>query len=282
MAYETLIDRDTVQAHLDDPRWRIVDCRFDLNDTERGRRAYDQAHLPNSLYAHLDEDLSGPITPAAGRHPLPDLGGFVQTLRRWGVDQETQVVVYDDTLGSIAVRLWWMLRYLGHKAAALMDGGFPLWSEEGRPLTDKVPHQKPSLFVSGSALAGVVDTPQLERELRAETSTVLDARAADRFRGEIEPIDPVAGHIPGALNRPFTLNLTASGEFLPPQLLREIFRHQLGDHEPRRVVHMCGSGVTACHNLLAMDYAGLPGSRLYVGSWSEWIRDPARPVEKSI
>jgi thiosulfate/3-mercaptopyruvate sulfurtransferase len=280
--FETLVSRDQIEAHLADPDWRIIDCRFDLKDTERGRRAFNTAHLPNALYAHLDEDLSGPITSSTGRHPLPDMTAFTQTVRRLAIGGGMQVVVYDDTLGSIAVRLWWMLRFLGHRAAALMDGGFPAWQRENRPLSSQATQIPASRFVPRSALTDHIDTFQLERELQSKTCLLLDARAAPRFLGEVEPIDPVAGHVPGAINRPYELNLDSKGDFLAPEILAEAFERQIGKQDPARVVHMCGSGVTACHNLLAMEYAGLKGSRLYPGSWSEWIRDPQRPVARDL
>lgn len=279
--FDTLISREEVQAHLGDAGWRIVDCRFDLKDTERGRRDFAVSHVPGAVYAHLDDDLSSPITPTTGRHPLPEFGSFVRTVRRLGIGNTTQVVVYDDSIGSIAVRLWWMLRNLGHHSVALMDGGWPAWVREGRPVTAEFTPPAESRFIPRSSWSEDVSTPRLQAELQSRSCLLLDCRTAERYRGEREPIDPIAGHVPGALNRPYLLNVDTNGDFLPPEELRKAYVEQIRGTDPSRVVHMCGSGVTACHNLLAMEMAGLPGSRLYSGSWSEWIRDPQRPVGKA-
>lgn len=277
MYHDTLIDTTTLHAHLDDPRWVVVDCRFSLMDTEAGRRAYRESHLPGAHYAHLDEDLSGPITPVTGRHPLPDPVRLARKLGDRGIGPGTQVVAYDDLGGMLAAaRLWWVLRWLGHEAVAVLDGGFPAWQRAGLPLTAELPSVQSTTFDLRTNDRLWLTAAQV-LALPAE-SVVLDARAAARFRGEIEPIDPVAGHIPGAVNLPTEGNLTADGHFLPVAELRARFATTLGEQPPTTVVHSCGSGVTACHNLLAMEAAGLRGSRLYAGSWSEWIRDPGRPV----
>ena len=277
MNYDTLIDAATLRAHLDDPHWVIMDCRFSLMDTEAGRRAYRENHLPGARYAHLDEDLSSPITPTTGRHPLPAPRLLIQKLGDWGIGSETQVVAYDDLGGMLAAaRLWWLLRWLGHEAVAVLDGGFPAWQRAGLPLTDVLPAVQPTVFHGRPDDRLWLTTAQVQA-LPAE-NVVLDARAAARFRGEMEPIDPVAGHIPGAVNLPTEGHLTADSHFLPRAELRARFAAALGERSPTTMVHSCGSGVTACHNLLAMEAAGLRGSRLYPGSWSEWIRDPGRPV----
>lgn len=278
MIHTTLIGTEEVAAHLDDPRWVIVDCRFTLSDPEAGRRAYAAGHLPGARYAHLDEDLSGPKTGRNGRHPLPEPARFAETLGRWGIDGGKQVVVYDDSFGSMAVRLWWMLRWMGHDAVALLDGGLPKWQREGRPMTTEPPRVTPTVFV-----------PRVREDMRVDAATVLaasrrgdrlivDARPEMRFSGEMEPIDPVAGHVPGAVNVPFEDNLDVGGTFLPAQELREHYERVLQGRSPEEVIVMCGSGVTACHDLLAMELAGLKGAKLYPGSWSEWIADPTRPV----
>ncbi|MFZ1639956.1 MAG: sulfurtransferase [Candidatus Contendobacter sp.] len=277
MYHDTLIDAATLHAHLDDPDWVVVDCRFSLMDTAAGRRAYRESHISGARYAHLDEDLSSPITPTTGRHPLPDPARLARTLGEWGIGHKTQVVAYDDMGGMLAsARLWWLLRWLGHDAVAVLDGGFPAWQRAELPLTAESPNVQPTVFHGRPDDRLWLTTAQVQA-LPAE-KVLLDARAAARFRGEMEPIDPVAGHIPGAVNLPTEGNLTADGLFLPRAELRARFAAALGDRSPTAVVHSCGSGVTACHNLLAMEAAGLRGSRLYAGSWSEWIRDPGRPM----
>lgn len=277
MSHDTLIDAATLHSHLDDPHWVVVDCRFSLMDTEAGRRAYRESHLPGARYAHLDEDLSGPITPTTGRHPLPDPKRLTSRLGDWGIGPGIQVVAYDDLGGMLAAaRLWWLLRWLGHEAVAVLDGGFPAWQKAGLPLTAALKTARPTVF-NGQPNDRLWLTAAQVLALPSE-SVVLDARTAARFRGEMEPIDPVAGHIPGAVNLPTEGNLTADGHFLPAAELRARFATVLGERSPTMVVHSCGSGVTACHNLLAMEAAGLHGSRLYPGSWSEWIRDPNRPI----
>ena len=280
MTYDTLIDAATLHAHLDAPHWVVVDCRFSLMDAEAGRRAYRESHLPGARYAHLDEDLSSPITPTTGRHPLPNPDRLARRLGEWGIGPGTQIVAYDDMGGMLAAaRLWWLLRWLGHEAVAVLDGGFPAWREAGLPLTAETPMVQATVFNGRPNDRLWLTTAQVQAlaaEAEAE-AVLLDARAAARFRGEMEPIDPVAGHIPGAVNLPTEGNLTAAGRFLPHAELQARFAAALGERPPTAVVHSCGSGVTACHNLFAMEAAGLRGSRLYAGSWSEWIRDPGRP-----
>jgi thiosulfate/3-mercaptopyruvate sulfurtransferase len=276
MTHNTLIDAATLYSHLDDPHRVVVDCRFSLMDTQAGRRAYRESHLPGARYAHLDEDLSSPITPTTGRHPLPDPSELARKLGEWGIGPGIQVVAYDDLGGMLAAaRLWWLLRWLGHQAVAVLDGGFPAWQRAGLPLTAALPTVRPTVLNGHPDDRLWLTTAQV-LALPSE-NVLLDARITARFRGEIEPIDPVAGHIPGAVNLPTEGNLTADGHFLPAAELRARFAAALGEWSPTTVVHSCGSGVTACHNLLAMEAAGLHGSRLYAGSWSEWIRDPARP-----
>mgnify|MGYP001827696937 CR=1 FL=1 len=281
MTYQTLISTEALAAHLKDPDWAVVDCRFALTDTEQGRRAYRQSHIAGAVYAHLDEDLSGPIIAGqTSRHPLPSVEHFVRTLSDWGVDERVQVVAYDALGGAIAARLWWMLRWLGHGAVAVLDGGWPRWQAEGRPTRSDpesrqprgfVPHQVPELLVS----ADDVEQIRLDAAHR-----LVDARSADRFRGENETLDPVAGHIPGAISLPFAGNLDADGSFLPAETLAAQFQDPLGAVPAERTVFYCGSGVTAAHNILAMAHAGLGEARLYAGSWSEWITDPERPVQQ--
>lgn len=281
MTHHTLIDCRQLAARLDDPDWRIFDCRFDLADTTRGERDYRAAHVPGAIYAHLDRDLSGPITAQSGRHPLPDPGALCRWLGLHGIRENTQVVAYDDSGGTMAVRLWWLLRWLGHAQVALLDGGWQAWQGAALP-TDQAPRSPAAVadFRCRPDWRQVVTSNEIMRQAEGGGSGMLliDARSAQRFRGEVEPIDPVAGHIPGAINLPLQQNLAADGRFLPAGDLRALYQGALADRPAHDVVAMCGSGVTACHNLLAMAIAGLPGGRLYAGSWSEWIRDPSRPV----
>ncbi len=276
--YTTVIDCTTLAQHLQETAWLVVDCRFNLADTEYGRRVYAQGHIPGAHYLHLDDDLSSPITPDSGRHPLPDVEKLAATLRALGLRNNTQVVVYDDNGGAMAGRLWWLLRWMGHQAVAVLDGGWQAWQQQQGTLSP----DPPKILAEGNF------QPQLQSgftvtalDLRQANSPwqLVDARAAERFRGEMEPIDPIAGHIPGALNRPLTDNLQ-NGYFKSAGQLRAEWEQVLQGCNLAQIVHMCGSGVTACHNQLAMEVAGLSGTRLYPGSWSEWIRDPQRPIAK--
>jgi thiosulfate/3-mercaptopyruvate sulfurtransferase len=256
----------------------IVDCRFDLVDTEAGEQAYAAGHLPQAHYLHLDRDLSGAKTGKNGRHPLPERQRFVDRLAEIGLKQGQQVVAYDAQGGMYAARLWWLLRWVGHDAVALLDGGLQAWEAAGQPLTQDTPAQTASGFKAGAPLAVTVDAQAVERNIGTRERVLIDARAADRYRGENETLDRVGGHIPGARNRFFKDNLTADGRFKPAHTLRDEFSAIIpgtaGDH----VVLQCGSGVTACHNALAMEIAGLHGAALYPGSWSEWSSDTSRPV----
>ncbi len=276
----TLIDTETLSRHLDDPRWVVMDCRFSLGDPGAGARACAAGHIPGARYAHLEADLSSPVTPASGRHPLPSPNNLAEKLGGWGIDRNRQVVVYDDTFGAMAARLWWLLRWLGHEAVALLDGGFPKWQREGRPVTREAPRIQPAPFHPTVDNSLCVDSRYVQEMLRARNGLLIDARADERFRGEIEPLDKVAGHIPGAINMPYEDNLDFSGEFMSDEALREHYLAAMKNTASADVVQMCGSGVTACHNILAMEHAGLPGAKLYAGSWSEWITDPGRPVAK--
>jgi thiosulfate/3-mercaptopyruvate sulfurtransferase len=256
----------------------VLDASFDLADTAAGERSHEQAHIPGARYVHLDRDLSGAKTGHNGRHPLPDREAFAATVGRLGIGPGTQVVVYDGQGGIYAARAWWMLRWLGHEAVAVLDGGLAAWRESGGAIesgrTEVAPRPPSPLR---PPLAAVVEVQALARRLG--NVVLLDARASERFRGEVEPIDAQAGHIPGAINRPLKDNLDPAGRFKPPAELRAAFV-ALGGLDAPRVVHQCGSGVTACHNLLAMEVAGLHGSALYPGSWSEWSADPARPIAR--
>jgi thiosulfate/3-mercaptopyruvate sulfurtransferase len=277
MKFTTLVSADQLVQHLHDPQWVVFDCRFALTRTESGRQAYAKAHVPGARYAHLNEDLSGAITPGSGRHPLPDPAVLARRLGLWGVDESKQVVVYDDSFGSMAVRLWWLLRWLGHDAVALLNGGFPSWAKQGRELSAEIPVIHATGFHPAADNSLWVDSDDVLEALRNK-KVIIDARAEERFSGLIEPLDQVAGHIPGSINSPFEDNLDLRGNFLPAQELRALYESLLHGARPDEVIHMCGSGVTACHNLLAMEIAGMPGGKLYAGSWSEWITDPSRPI----
>ncbi|OFZ96760.1 MAG: 3-mercaptopyruvate sulfurtransferase [Betaproteobacteria bacterium RBG_19FT_COMBO_58_11] len=280
MPFTTLVSTEQLALHLSDPNWAVIDCRFTLTDTEAGRKAYALGHIPGARYAHLDADLSGAKNGGNGRHPLPDPQVFARTLGAWGIDHQTQVVVYDDSFGAMAVRLWWMLRWLGHDAVALLDGGLPKWQREQRALTADVPHVTPKHFVPNVRSDMLVGTEEVLEASQTHSALIIDARAEMRFIGEIEPLDPVAGHVPHAVNLPFDDNLSMAGTMMTAEELRELYGDLLDGKPPAQVIHMCGSGVTACHNILAMEIAGFPGSKLYAGSWSEWVADPAHPVAK--
>lgn len=268
---------ELARAH-DDPRVVVVDCRFNLLEPAAGRAAYDRGHVPGARYAHLDDDLARHPRPGEGRHPLPDRDAFAATLGRWGIQPTDTVVAYDEGSGAIAARLWWLLRWLGHESSYVLDGGFAAWQAAALPVEQERPSWQERRYPPRPReSAPIVATTELLRRL-AGGELLVDARAAPRYRGEQEPIDPVAGHIPGARNRPFSSNVTAAGTFRPNQELRTELLDLLAGRQPSQVIAMCGSGVTACHLLLAMEVAGLPGGQLYAGSWSEWIRDPARPV----
>lgn len=280
MRYRTLIETSALAAHLDDPSLAIVDCRFDLKDTSAGERAYQAAHIPGAVYAHVDRDLSAPKTGTNGRHPLPDVDTFVATLGRLGIDAGTQVVVYDQDSGGFASRLWWMLRWLGHDGVALLDGGFAKWSGEGRPTKSGVEVRPQRVFVPHVQPQMIANVSEVEGLVGKSGWRLIDARAPERFRGEVEPVDKVAGHIPGAINVPFLENLDANGTFKSPAEIAERFKKASGSTPTDHLVVYCGSGVTACQNLLALEHAGMHGAKLYPGSWSEWSSDPSRPMTK--
>jgi thiosulfate/3-mercaptopyruvate sulfurtransferase len=276
----TLIQAEELVRRLDEPALRIFDCRFDLARPDAGRESYGAGHIPGAVYADLNRDLSAPQTATSGRHPLPAPDVFEARLRACGVNRDSVVVACDDGNAMYASRLWWMLRWLGHDEVHVLDGGLRRWTALGLPTDRVVPARRPGDFLAHPRPAMAVDAARVLTESQDRASRLLDARAPERYRGEVEPIDAVAGHVPGAVNQPFTACLGADGRFLPRAELRALFLSRLDGVAPERTTAMCGSGVTACHLLLAMEHAGLEGARLYPGSWSEWSRDPARPVAR--
>jgi thiosulfate/3-mercaptopyruvate sulfurtransferase len=278
MTYTTLISADELKPHLEDTRWAILDVRHDLFDPLAGIRAFRAGHVPGARFSRLDDDLSGTRTGRNGRHPLPEREALVERFRAWGISNTSQIVAYDAQGGQFAARLWWLARWLGHRQVALLDGGWPAWVAAGGASHIEETLRAPGSFVAGEPLVDVVTAAGVLADLGRGDRVVVDARSPERYRGEQEPLDPVAGHIPAALNRPVAQNLGTDQRFKSPALLRTEFAALLGEHAPRDVTHQCGSGVTACHNALAMEIAGLPGSALYAGSWSEWVADPGRPV----
>ncbi len=282
MTYTTTISVDELSPHLGDPSWVIVDCRFKLAEPAQGRIDYQASHIPGAVYAHLDEDLSGPVIKGVtGRHPLPAAENIAAVFSRLGIDERAQVVAYDDMGGALAAgRVWWLLRWLSHDAVALLDGGWQAWLRSGNPTRSGIetnparkfiPHPRPELIVTAAQVEEIRTDPHYR---------VLDARSADRFRGENETIDPLPGHIPGAISAPYAANLHPDGTFRDDQALARHYKELVGDVPADHVVSYCGSGVTATHDILAMLKAGLGEARLYAGSYSEWITDPSRPVEK--
>jgi thiosulfate/3-mercaptopyruvate sulfurtransferase len=276
--YTTLIDTTELARHGGDPAFVVVDVRHDLAQPAYGENAYAQAHVPGAVLAHIDRDLSAPATGRIGRHPLPTPEAAA-VFGRLGIDTTKQVVAYDQGSGVYAARLWWMLRWLGHDNVAVLDGGFAKWSREGRPVESEARAAKPATFLP-ARVRPTVNATGVAASLPRHDLVLLDARAAERYRGDVEPLDPVAGHIPGALNRPHSRNVAADGTFRSATELLGEFEAMLHGRSPGDVVHYCGSGVSACHNILAMTIAGYPLTRLYPGSWSEWCADPKRPVAK--
>lgn len=282
MTYTTLISVDELKAHLEDPNWVILDCRFTLAEPEKGSNDYQRGHIPGAVYAHLENDLCSPIIPGkTGRHPLPTVDDLARVFSQWGITDRVQVVAYDDwdaAPGAIAARLWWTLQWLGHEAVAVLDGGWKYWTMQGGPVsTDHVPH------------AAAVFTPRVKRALLATSDfvdrvrtdnryAIFDSRSRERYEGKMEPIDPIAGHIPGAVSAPYIENCGEDGLFLKPEALRDRFEKCLDGLPTEKAIYYCGSGVTGAHNVLALAHAGMGLARLYAGSWSEWITDPDRPI----
>jgi thiosulfate/3-mercaptopyruvate sulfurtransferase len=281
MAWTTLIDTGALAARLGDPTLAIIDCRYNLDNEAWGAREYRSAHIPGAAYAHLAHDLAGAKTGTNGRHPLPDVNALRRTFGRLGIGRGIQVVAYDQDTGMYASRLWWLLRWLGHDAVAVLDGGFAKWIAEGRPTTSGEEQRATRAFTGTPRDHLSMNADEVAAVMGAPGWRLVDARAPERFRGETEPIDKVAGHIPGAVNHFFKWNLDERSTFRPADAVRKRLHDSIGDVRPDHVVVYCGSGVTACHNLLALEHAGLHGAKLYPGSWSEWSSDPSRPIERS-
>ena len=280
MAYSTLINSGTVAARLGDQAFALVDCRYDLNDEAWGEREYRAGHIPGAVYAHLSHDLAGAKTDRSGRHPLPDPGALARFFGRLGIASDVQVAAYDQDTGMYASRLWWLLRWLGHEAVAVLDGGFARWLAEGRPTSAGQESRSAREFTGSARSEMSVGADEVTKLSQSRDWRLVDARAPERYRGDSEPIDKIAGHIPGAANHFFKGNLDEDGAFRLPEDLRRRFDEVVGDVPMERVVCYCGSGVTACHKLLALEHAGLRGAKLYPGSWSEWSSDPSRPIEQ--
>lgn len=280
MQWTTLVDVETLSAHLNDPSVAVVDCRFDLANPSWGAATYAAGHVPGAAFADLERDLSGSKTGTNGRHPLPAPSALAATFGRWGIDRDVQVVAYDQDSGMYASRLWWLLRWLGHDRVAVLDGGAARWATAGGRMVPGVESRPGRTFI-GAPRAELLMTADDVAARRADPAwRLVDARAPERFSGEVEPLDRVAGHIPGAANHFFMRSMGPDRTFLPASALRAGFQQTIGDCAPDRVVCYCGSGVTACHVLLALEHAGLVGARLYAGSWSEWSSDPSRPIGK--
>jgi thiosulfate/3-mercaptopyruvate sulfurtransferase len=286
MTFTTLIEAAALRGLLGKPGIAIIDCRFDLANPDNGRRAYLAGHIPGALYADLNQDLSAPVSAKSGRHPLPAPAQLAATLQRLGIGPGSQVIAYDDSAGAFAARLWWLLRWFRHGAVAVLDGGLKAWLAAGGELQAGPVSAAAAAaagvppFASSVDAAAVLDAASVEAQLGDPGFLLIDARAPERFAGSVEPIDSVAGHVAGAVNQPFAANLAADGRFLAAPDLRRMWDARLAGRDIARVAAMCGSGVTACHNLLSLEVAGLPGAKLYPGSWSEWIRDPKRPIAR--
>jgi thiosulfate/3-mercaptopyruvate sulfurtransferase len=278
----TLLDIQQLRVNLDNPDWQVIDCRFSLTDAEAGLKAYQEQHIRGAIYAHLNDNLSGTvIAGTTGRHPLPEIGTWIEQVLQWGINPSKQVIAYDDAGGAFAARLWWLLRWIGHESVAVLDGGWQAWLAQNQPTNNLAPMQRPpdndnTEYDSNPGLTSQVTASQITDD----HYLLIDARDEARYRGEVEPIDPVAGHIPGAQCMPFSENLDSDGFFKPITQLQQRFAPLLDSNNHKPVVCYCGSGVTAAHNILAMVHAGLSEPALYPGSWSEWITDPRRPIEK--
>ena len=278
--HSSLISTQIAQDHLDNKKWRFFDCRYELTAPAKKKAEFAVSHIPGALYVHMNQDLASTHVPGkTGRHPLPSVDDMARKFSAMGIDKSIQVAVYEDAGGSHAARFWWMLRWLGHDAVAVIDGGWSRWVKEERPVSSELLIPEVKEFISSPRLSWTVTADEILKDLNNPETCVLDARSTQRFRGENEKFDPVAGHIPGAHSAPFTDNLDENGNWESRSELRQKFENLLDGSPAEAAVSYCGSGITACHNILAMYHAGLGDSRLYPGSWSEWITDPDRPVE---
>ena len=278
MDYTSIISARQLAEIVNKDGVRVFDCRFALKDPQGGLKSYQSGHIPGAQFADMDTQLSSPMTETSGRHPLPAEETFLTQLRDWGVSNSTQVIAYDDISGAFAARMWWLLRWMGHTRVAVLDGGLQQWTEAGLALSQDDADYPPSKFSGRANMNWVLDIDAVRAELAEDNLTLIDARAADRFTGKDQQTDPIPGHVPGANNLPFGGNLTNRGVFAAPEVIRQRFKPLVDAKSIEQVANMCGSGVTACHNLLAMEIAGYPPTRLFVGSWSQWIRDQSRPV----
>lgn len=278
MSAAALISAAELADKVDNPEWLVIDCRFDLMHPEAGAAAYREGHIPGAVYAHLERDLSGPITAVSGRHPLPDPQRLCETFSRWGITTATQVICYDAHSNAYAARLWWLLRWLGHARVAVLDGGLQAWEAGNYAFDIDIPQILPSSFYGEPHNTMLITTADLEARLRNDAYTLIDVRSTERYSGNNEPIDPVAGHIPGARNLPYQQNVDSDGYYLSAPVLQAMYQRQLNAVPAEHCSVMCGSGVTACQSLIALEIAGMRGAKLYAGSWSEWIREPKRPV----
>ena len=278
MSYQTIISVEDLNKNLVNDDWFIFDCRFLLKDPDGGLNKFNQGHIPSAQFADMDTVLSSPMSKISGRHPLPDTSQFIEKLRNWGVNNNSQIICYDDISGAFAARMWWLLNWVGHKDVAVLDGGLEKWTAQGLPLETDVTQRLPGTFTGEPNNEMWVDANFVKQQLEQGNIQLLDARSSERFTAIDQKTDPVPGHIPGAVNYPFAGNLNQQGVFLSANELSKRFATVFAEYQQDQIINMCGSGVTACHNLLAMNIAGFPTPRLYVGSWSEWIKDPNRGV----
>ncbi|WP_455376011.1 sulfurtransferase [Kaarinaea lacus] len=282
MNFSSIVSAEQTFQHLNDPDWLVFDCRFDLNNEHLGLEKYKSGHIPNAIYADLNKDLSSPVSEKTGRHPLPDVQTISEKFGSWGIKPDTQVVVYDDVYGSYAGRLWWILRWLGHKNVAVLNGGLTQWERLHYPLSKEIPKLQPTTFSAKPDETMIADISIVEQSVSTPNITLIDVRDSDRYKGQREPIDKIAGHVPGSINIPWKSNLDKNGLYLEKSELVTHYADLIHKKDLKDVIFMCGSGVTACHSLVALEYLDFQGATLYPGSWSEWIQDPKHPVDSTI
>jgi thiosulfate/3-mercaptopyruvate sulfurtransferase len=281
MKFRALISVAGLIQYIDDPTWIVVDCRFSLDDPESGYRDYLTAHIPKAVYAHLEDHLSGEVIPGeTGRHPLPEIEDISTRFTSWGIGDSSQVIAYDDQGGMMAARLWWLLKYLGHENVAVLDGGISAWIEAGQEVSSSIPTPIPNIFTPRPQADMLTTAEEILTHFGDPRYALVDSRAPERYRGEVEPIDPISGRIPGARNYFYATNLNSRGHFIEKDVLKGRFKAIFGKIPAERITFYCGSGVSAAHNVLAMEHAGLGMAKIYAGSWSHWITDPERPIAK--